>query len=188
MQSLSHERDQLAKRITELETQLAENQKNNSGLQHKIQAFAGLSNKLASTEASCALNQKQQDESLAAMQANAQKLQLALVSAMSDDDKDSVVNPSDKCPNTPAGTQVDATGCPADTDKDGVIDSKDQCPGTLAGTIVNTQGCEKDSDNDSVVDSKDQCPNTPDGIKVDKTGCEIDSDKDGIVDSKDQCP
>ena len=31
-----------------------------------------------------------------------------------------VADASDKCPNTPAGTGVDATGCPSDSDRDGV--------------------------------------------------------------------
>ncbi|HIO92528.1 MAG TPA: hypothetical protein EYG68_06755, partial [Leucothrix mucor] len=188
MQSLANERDQLAKRIIELEAQFASKTKDNDDLQHKIQAFAGLSDKLANTEANCALNQKAQGDSFAALQANTQKLQLALSNATADDDKDSVVNPSDKCPNTPAGTQVDAQGCPADTDGDGVTDSKDQCPGTASGTAVGADGCEKDNDKDGVVDSKDQCPTTPAGTKVGETGCEGDADKDGVVDSKDQCP
>lgn len=36
----------------------------------------------------------------------------APVAAPADDDKDGVVNSLDKCPNTPAGVVVDATGCP----------------------------------------------------------------------------
>jgi hypothetical protein len=68
-----------------------------------------------------------------------------------DADGDGVEDSSDQCPGTPAGTQVDATGCPvvtpppppppADADGDGVEDSSDQCPGTPAGTQVDATGC-----------------------------------------------
>ncbi|MDQ6813280.1 MAG: OmpA family protein [Bacteroidota bacterium] len=36
----------------------------------------------------------------------------------------------DKCPNTPAGIAVDATGCPIDRDGDGVPNDVDTCPDT----------------------------------------------------------
>ena len=44
-----------------------------------------------------------------------------------DTDKDSIPDVDDKCANTPADTQVDATGCKLvfDTDKDGVMDELD---------------------------------------------------------------
>ncbi|MEZ5458155.1 MAG: OmpA family protein [Steroidobacteraceae bacterium] len=105
-----------------------------------------------------------------------------------DSDGDGVTDDMDKCPGTPAGTPVNADGCPLDSDGDGVIDPNDKCPNTPAGTRVDANGCELDSDGDGVVDSKDQCPNTPAGIKVDEKGCELDSDGDGVVDSKDECP
>lgn len=105
-----------------------------------------------------------------------------------DSDGDGVTDNMDKCPGTPAGTPVNADGCPLDSDGDGVIDPNDKCPNTPAGTRVDANGCELDSDGDGVVDSKDQCPNTPAGIKVDEKGCELDSDGDGVVDSKDECP
>lgn len=60
---------------------------------------------------------------------------------------------------------------PADSDGDGVIDANDKCPGTPAGTPVDATGCELDSDGDGVVDSKDACPGTPAGTKVDAKGC-----------------
>jgi OOP family OmpA-OmpF porin len=105
-----------------------------------------------------------------------------------DSDGDGVPDNMDKCPDTPAGTQVNADGCPLDSDGDGVRDSDDKCPGTPAGTPVDANGCELDADGDGVSDSKDKCPNTPAGAKVDADGCELDSDGDGVVDSKDQCP
>ena len=85
-------------------------------------------------------------------------------------------NALDKCPNTPAGTPVDATGCPMDDDKDGVVNSADKCPNTPAGEKVDAQGCsdcQKDSDGDGVPDCKDRCPSTNPGNKVDAVGCRI---------------
>lgn len=68
-----------------------------------------------------------------------------------DDDGDGVKNSMDKCPGTPAGTQVDADGCPVpvvtpppapvDSDGDGVTDDLDQCPNTPAGVTVDAKGC-----------------------------------------------
>src|SRR2546429_99415 len=94
----------------------------------------------------------------------------------------------DKCPGTPAGAHVDATGCPVDSDADGVPDGIDQCPGTPAGAHVDAKGCPVDSDGDGVPDGVDQCPNTPPGVAVDAAGCPLDSDKDGVPDGIDKCP
>ena len=58
-----------------------------------------------------------------------------------DSDGDGVLDPNDKCPNTPQGVSVDAFGCPFDSDKDGVYDYEDQCPGTPLGAKVNSLGC-----------------------------------------------
>jgi opacity protein-like surface antigen len=60
-----------------------------------------------------------------------------------DSDGDGVTDDFDRCPNTPAGTQVDSTGCPipVDSDNDGVPDDRDQCPNTPAGTEVDSTGC-----------------------------------------------
>ena len=61
-----------------------------------------------------------------------------------DTDGDGVIDDDDLCSVTPAGTPVDATGCPLsppDTDGDGVIDDDDLCPGTPAGTPVDATGC-----------------------------------------------
>ena len=79
-----------------------------------------------------------------------------------DDDGDGVNNDDDKCPNTPEGVKVDATGCPVDSDNDGVADYKDKCPNNTAEEIskgVNADGCPKDSDGDGIPDYKDDCPN-----------------------------
>ena len=62
----------------------------------------------------------------------------------------------------------------ADEDGDGIDDSIDQCPQTPAGSNVNAQGCVTvDSDNDGILDGQDLCPNTPANTAVDGTGCEI---------------
>lgn len=75
-----------------------------------------------------------------------------------DADGDGVTDQFDKCPDTPAGVKVDATGCPMDTDGDGVPDYKDKqlitptecqpvdadgvgkcpCPGPECGVVNNT--------------------------------------------------
>lgn len=58
-----------------------------------------------------------------------------------DADGDGVADSIDRCPNTPAGSQVDASGCIADDDKDGVPNANDQCPNTSAGAKVDAKGC-----------------------------------------------
>ena len=88
-----------------------------------------------------------------------------------DSDGDGVADAMDKCPGTPAGTSVDAYGCPLDSDGDGVADNMDECSGTPAGTKVDAYGCPLDSDGDGVADAIDQCPGTPAGKKVDAYGC-----------------
>ena len=107
-----------------------------------------------------------------------------------DSDGDGVNDDNDQCPGTPAGTAVDANGCPLpqDDDGDGVTNDADKCPNTPAGARVDATGCELDSDGDGVGDSRDQCPNTPPGAKVNERGCELDTDGDGVVDSQDKCP
>lgn len=112
----------------------------------------------------------------------------AKMSEFRDDDHDSVRNEKDLCPNTPAGTEVDATGCTLDSDGDGVNNDTDRCPGTPANTIVDINGCELDGDNDQVVDRLDRCPNTPPNTDVDAEGCAFDSDRDGVANSQDRCP
>lgn len=103
-----------------------------------------------------------------------------------DKDKDGVIDSADKCPNTPKGAKVEATGCP-DADGDGVADQVDRCPGTPAGGVVDAIGC-TDADGDGVVDPQDRCAGTPSGVKVDATGCPLDTDRDGVPDISDKCP
>jgi OOP family OmpA-OmpF porin len=107
-----------------------------------------------------------------------------------DTDKDGVYDAVDRCPDSPTGTLVDATGCGVDMDNDGVLNGTDQCPNTPAGIIVSANGCEiKDADKDGVVDINDSCPNTLPGTKVNAKGCAVDLDKDGdgVLDSNDKC-
>jgi len=107
-----------------------------------------------------------------------------------DQDHDGVPDKLDRCPNTPAGERVDASGCPLpkDSDGDGVPDNLDRCPNTPPGTPVDATGCPKDSDGDGVPDYLDRCPNTPAGTPVDANGCPKDSDGDGVPDYLDRCP
>ena len=90
-----------------------------------------------------------------------------------DSDGDGVVDSQDKCPNSAAGAQVGADGCPLDSDGDGVIDAEDKCPGTAQGVQVDAMGCEVDSDGDGVADSRDSCPKTPQGATVTGDGCAV---------------
>lgn len=81
---------------------------------------------------------------------------------------------ADRCANTPAGVNVDATGCPIDADGDGVTDAADRCPNTPRGEQVDGTGCTiRDSDGDGVNDSADKCPDTPAGMLVGADGCLI---------------
>lgn len=88
-----------------------------------------------------------------------------------DSDGDGVTDDLDQCPNTPAGTPVNAKGCPLDDDGDGVANDSDRCPNTPAGAPVDASGCPMDSDGDGVADYMDKCPNTPSGLRVDPEGC-----------------
>ena len=105
-----------------------------------------------------------------------------------DADRDGVPDDSDRCPGTPLGTTVDASGCEMDSDGDGVADSADQCPNTARGAQVDKNGCEGDSDGDGVKDSADACPDTPRGVAVNSRGCPPDADGDGVPDYQDKCP
>lgn len=62
-----------------------------------------------------------------------------------DTDGDGVIDPSDQCPNTPKGVQVDTTGCPLDGDDDGVPDYLDKCPNTTKGLKVDASGCVREA-------------------------------------------
>jgi outer membrane protein OmpA-like peptidoglycan-associated protein len=104
-----------------------------------------------------------------------------------DSDVDGVLNNRDRCPNTPAGAQVNSAGCPADSDADGVANGIDRCPSTAVGAIVDAAGCTRDSDDDNIADGLDKCPDSPSGVLVDATGCPRDSDVDGIADGLDRC-
>jgi OOP family OmpA-OmpF porin len=95
-----------------------------------------------------------------------------------DTDGDGVLDPLDRCPDTPRGCRVDADGCPIDSDHDGVCDGNDRCPDTRSGCAVDAGGCPLDADGDGVCDGIDQCPDTPAGTKVNATGC---TEQDEII-------
>jgi len=102
------------------------------------------------------------------------ELTTKLTEATMDTDNDGVVDSKDKCPNSLASAEVNASGCLADGDKDGIADSKDECPASPANSPVNDKGCPKiaDADNDGVADASDLCSSTPAGVKVNQFGCE----------------
>ena len=103
-----------------------------------------------------------------------------------DSDGDGVFDPDDRCPNTPRGEAVDATGCPpagpGDADGDGVPDNLDRCPTTPAGVAVDSRGCALDGDGDGVPDYKDKCPDSEAGAKVDADGCYVELEREVTID------
>ncbi|HEU4724254.1 MAG TPA: OmpA family protein [Candidatus Eisenbacteria bacterium] len=105
----------------------------------------------------------------------------AVKTGPADDDRDGVANNRDRCPNTPRGAIVDASGCPEDSDGDGVWDGIDECPRTPHGAHVDSRGCPKDADGDGVYDGIDECPGTPAGTAVDKRGCPISKKEDELI-------
>lgn len=72
-----------------------------------------------------------------------------------DSDKDGVLDPDDKCADTPSGVAVDDTGCP-------VEEEEGETPSPTT-----------DTDGDGVPDVVDECANTPVGMEVDDTGCPV---------------
>ncbi|HEY0975289.1 MAG TPA: OmpA family protein [Solimonas sp.] len=72
---------------------------------------------------------------------------------------------------------------PPDADGDGVPDARDECPDTPAGSKVDAKGCPAvaDSDGDGVGDEADLCPGTPPGLAVDENGCPRDGNRFKIV-------
>src|SRR5213078_2052074 len=72
---------------------------------------------------------------------------------------------------------VDADGCPLDADLDGVPDGIDQCPNTPAGTRVDATGCplpvEAVRAPVAQPGAPAKCPPAPPGSQVDANGCLI---------------
>jgi OOP family OmpA-OmpF porin len=71
----------------------------------------------------------------------ASSVALPLPAQERDSDGDGVPDLRDRCPGSPRGLTMDATGCESDTDGDGVLESKDRCPGTERGDSVDANGC-----------------------------------------------
>jgi hypothetical protein len=63
-----------------------------------------------------------------------------------------------------------------DSDSDGIADAMDRCPSTPPGITVDATGCPTpvDSDGDGVLDPIDRCPDTPRGERIDQNGCPLD--------------
>lgn len=99
-----------------------------------------------------------------------------------DTDGDGVPDPNDRCPGTPPGRTVDASGCEFDTDRDGVVDDDDACPDTPLGAPVDVRGCTLDTDGDGVPDFSDECPDTERGARVDEKGCYLELEETVTID------
>ncbi len=110
------------------------------------------------------------------------------VGVKSDSDGDGVFNRRDRCPDTPAGHDVDEHGCSRDSDGDGVPDGIDRCPEQTPGALVDHRGCPLDADEDGVFDGLDRCPGTLPRATIDAEGCPHDEDGDRIYDGIDECP
>jgi outer membrane protein OmpA-like peptidoglycan-associated protein len=117
--------------------------------------------------------------------------------APGDRDVDGVLDPDDRCPDTPAGERPDPRnpGCPiGDRDHDGFRDEIDQCPDEVPGDEPDPRrvGCPReDADGDGVRDRDDQCPVESAGVRPDPDhrGCPLrDGDDDGFLDGDDLCP
>lgn len=70
--------------------------------------------------------------------------ELDLIVLNDDEDGDGVKDPLDRCPHTPAGSPVDAFGCPLDGDGDGVPDPFDDELTSAPGAIVDRHGVTMD--------------------------------------------
>lgn len=86
--------------------------------------------------------------------------------------------PAEECPLAVVDPATGRRDCATDSDGDGVGDSTDHCPGTPAGTAVDARGCPPvqapaDADGDGVPDTRDECPGTQAGLRVDYKGCVI---------------
>lgn len=80
---------------------------------------------------------------------------------------------TEPAPAAPQPEPAPAPTAPVDSDRDGVPDALDRCPGTPAASNVDAEGCEPDIDRDGVVNTADRCPDTQPGVRVDARGCEL---------------
>jgi len=90
-------------------------------------------------------------------------VQKSVVETIVDSDNDGVMDRLDKCPNSPAGSAVDGSGCPLPVVESVSFDGN-QCQIKIDGP---------DMDRDGIEDSVDQCPNTPCDFSVDSKGCPV---------------
>ncbi len=155
--------------ISKLQESLAANTDKNKSLLAKLTTFE----KTSSDQARQITSLMATASELKPLKSAYEELNAKLAAATADSDNDGVLDQKDKCPNSPAGTEVDLSGCLADSDKDGIADSKDQCPTSPEGSTVNSIGCPpiKDADGDGIADKSDLCPNSKAGETVNTFGC-----------------
>jgi len=125
-----------------------------------------------------------------------------------DADGDGIINTNDVCPNTPAGQQVDSTGCAdsqIDIDSDTYtrdVDCNDNNVNINPGvTEVCGDGidndcsgadliCNGDDDGDGIINANDLCSGTSAGASVNSNGCsdaQIDNDSDTYTEVAGDC-
>jgi OOP family OmpA-OmpF porin len=67
----------------------------------------------------------------------------------------------DDCPDSDKNVTVNKRGCAPDNDNDGVREGRDLCEGTPAGVEVDATGCEVIREVANIVDPPEQAPNIP---------------------------
>ncbi len=106
------------------------------------------------------------------------KIQAEVKEKLVDSDHDGVIDKIDRCPNTPPGTKVDATGCAPKPPQPVVQPPQPPIVEQPAPVSFDNKECPvkidlPDEDRDGVEDSVDQCPGTPCDFSVDSKGCPI---------------
>ena len=104
-------------------------------------------------------------DNAARLEAELSKLKVDFSKATADTDNDGVLDSTDKCPTSPVGSVVDATGCPKVVEVAKVVEEVKVAPVPAAAPVST------DADNDGVVDDSDLCPASEAGATVNQFGC-----------------